>query len=69
MGIIVQVETTAKPDYFICSWRSCEHNRDMECGRPGGPDFDSGADEIPKEYAGQLPWSSGKCKLAQEETR
>ncbi len=40
MGIVVKVKTTAKPDYFICSWRSCPHNRDMECGRVGGPEID-----------------------------
>ena len=40
MGIVVKVTTTAKPDYYICSWLHCEHNRDMECGRAGGPKID-----------------------------
>ncbi len=36
MGIIVRVKTAAKPAHFICSRRSCDHNRDMECGKEGG---------------------------------
>ena len=40
MGIVVKVQTTAKPDYFICSWYGCIHNREMECHRQGGPEMD-----------------------------
>jgi len=40
MGIIVKVQTIAKPDYFICSWYWCVHNQDMECHRQGGPEID-----------------------------
>jgi hypothetical protein len=40
MGIVVKVKTTVKPDYYICSWRNCEHNREMECHRAGGPEID-----------------------------
>ena len=40
MGIIVKVRTVAKPDYFICSWYGCAHNREMECARIGGPEMD-----------------------------
>jgi len=39
MGIIVQV-ATAKPDFFICSWRSCGHKRDRECGKVGRAKID-----------------------------
>ncbi len=40
MGIVVRVKTAAKPHHFICSWLRCEHDRDMECGRVGGPKMD-----------------------------
>ena len=41
MGIVVRVKTTAKPDFFICSWCACLHNRDTECHRDGGPELDA----------------------------
>ena len=41
MGVVVKIKTTAKPAFFICSWRVCLHNRDTECHRDGGPELDA----------------------------
>ena len=49
MGIIVKVKTIAKSDFFVCSWM-CDHNREMECKREGGPQLEDTGQCFSREY-------------------
>ena len=50
MGIIVKVKTVANPNYAVCSWYACIHNRDMECKKEGDPQLDDTGQCPSREY-------------------